>query len=431
MINRGQSLDGDGYVEEIPYTYGYHPELAPSRMRFALLLAGYEAPEVRRACELGFGRGLSLAVHAAATDIHWYGNDLLPQHVAGLRELVASSGARVTVFAEPFADFCTRDDLPSFDFIGLHGVWNWVSIENRARIVDFLNTRLAPGGVVYLGHNSLAGWRSMLPLRQWLVADVERSRAQGLTLADGIELARTRAAELADPELELPSRFLRGKSIAYLAHELFNRDWHPMAFSDVEHALQRADLAFVAEARGVDAFESLNFTAPQRAQLGALDRGAREDAKDRFLARKFRRDYFGKRGGLRVLSAAERLQRLQAQRIALACSRERAMADLVVGACAVRIDPQRVARIVTLLAEHGPLSIGEIATEPAEFSAALECVALLIDRAAVALVINDSVDERVEHACRAVNERLSRLAQTQPEVTVRAHPVYGVGEPTG
>jgi hypothetical protein len=120
---------------------------------------------------------------------------------------------------------------------------------------------------------------------------------------------------------------------------------------------------------------------------------------------------------------------LQAQRIALACSRERAMADLVVGACAVRIDPQRVARIVTLLAEHGPLSIGEIATEPAEFSAALECVALLIDRAAVALVINDSVDERIDHACRAVNERLSRLAQTQPEVTVRAHPVYGVGEP--
>ena len=86
---------------------------------------------------------------------------------------------------------------------------------------------------------------------------------------------------------------------------------------------------------------------------------------------------------------------------------------------------------VPLLAEHGPLSIGEIATEPAEFSAALECVALLIDRAAVALVINDSVDERIDHACRAVNERLSRLAQTQPEVTVRAHPVYGVGEPTG
>lgn len=77
------------------------------------------------------------------------------------------------------------------------------------------------------------------------------------------------------------------------------------------------------------------------------------------------------------------------------------------------------------------MSIAELATEPAEFPAVLECVALLIDRAAVALVINDSVDERIEHACRAVNERLSRLAQTRPEVTVRAHPVYGASEPSG
>jgi len=30
------------------------------------------------------------------------------------------------------AEFVARDDLPEFDVIALHGIWSWISAENRA-----------------------------------------------------------------------------------------------------------------------------------------------------------------------------------------------------------------------------------------------------------------------------------------------------------
>ena len=147
----------EGYVEEIPYTYGYQPEIAPAHMAFALAIAGIEAPAVRFACELGFGQGVSLAVNAVAGDAHWFGNDLLPEHVAHARRLVADTSAKISLTNETFAEFGARTDLPSFDYVALHGVWSWVSASNRAIIVRFLRERLVPGGVVYIGWNTLSG----------------------------------------------------------------------------------------------------------------------------------------------------------------------------------------------------------------------------------------------------------------------------------
>ena len=55
-----------GYITEVEYDYGIYDQLSPIRARLALLYAGFAPPEVSTACELGFGHGLSLNVHAAA-----------------------------------------------------------------------------------------------------------------------------------------------------------------------------------------------------------------------------------------------------------------------------------------------------------------------------------------------------------------------------
>ena len=61
----------EGYVTGIDYTYGYHAELSPARLQFSLLTAGYDvslpAAGAMSYLELGFGQGLSLTIHAAAT----------------------------------------------------------------------------------------------------------------------------------------------------------------------------------------------------------------------------------------------------------------------------------------------------------------------------------------------------------------------------
>lgn len=58
-----------GYVADIGYTYGYYQELNSLRARLALLHAGLVPPGEGAACELGFGQGLSVNIHAASSGI--------------------------------------------------------------------------------------------------------------------------------------------------------------------------------------------------------------------------------------------------------------------------------------------------------------------------------------------------------------------------
>lgn len=253
---RRSTNEADGYVEDILYTFGYHPELDPARMQAVLRRAGVEPPEVAAACELGFGQGVSLAIHAVAGGAAWWGTDLSPAHAAHVRALVAGTEARLEAAEQAFAVFCARDDLPQFDFIGLHGVWSWVSAANRDRILGLVSRRLRTGGVVYVSYNALPGWAPMLPLREMMVAYAAALPAD-LPRAERIEAALHDAQMrvLRDPVLletwpgiEAELRAIRHKGVAYLAHELFNRDWAPMHLEEVATAMRSAGLSFAAQA---------------------------------------------------------------------------------------------------------------------------------------------------------------------------------------
>ena len=257
-VDARSTSDGEGYVEGIPYTYGYHPELDPARMQATLRRAGLAPPVVATACELGFGQGLSLAIHAVAGGARWWGTDLMPEHAASVRALVAGTGARLEVADQPFAVFCAREDLPQFDFIGLHGVWSWVSAANRACIVRFAARCLRPGGVLYLSYNALPGWAPMLPLREVMVAHAA-AQPPGMPLDERIEAAMAHAGTRvlrdvawvdANPGIEAEWRAIRHKGVPYLAHEFFNRDWAPMHPEAVAVILRAAGLRHAASVGG-------------------------------------------------------------------------------------------------------------------------------------------------------------------------------------
>ena len=112
-----------GYQSDIDYLYGYYPELNPLRMRHAFAAAGLVSPQIRTACELGFGQGVCLNLHAAASTIEWYGTDFMPAQASFAQDLAAASGAPTKLYDEAFTEFATRSDLPQFDYVALHGVW--------------------------------------------------------------------------------------------------------------------------------------------------------------------------------------------------------------------------------------------------------------------------------------------------------------------
>lgn len=109
--------------------------------------------------------------------------DFNPSQAGFAQELAAASGAGAQLFDQAFAEFCNRPDLPDFDFIGLHGLWSWISDENRAVIVDFIRRKLKVGGVLYISYNAQPGWAAMVPMRDLLAEYSEVMGAPGRVLS--------------------------------------------------------------------------------------------------------------------------------------------------------------------------------------------------------------------------------------------------------
>lgn len=317
----------DGYYDEQEYTSGYYHELGPAHLRFCALAAGLEAPPVTPLTylELGMGQGVSLAMHAAANDGAFWGVDLHPVHVANARALADAVGAEVHLAEQTFADFATRDDLPMFDVITLHGVWSWVSEANRRIIVDLIRDRLAPGGLVYLSYNCQPGWASRAPVRHLLKLGRE---ASGATRAeDGIEAALAFAEEVAaaDGRFFADTRpaashlaSLRKANARYVGHEYLGDHWHVPYFADVAEALSQADLSFASSARLLDRVAALHL---QPAGAALLDRQKdpvlKEAVRDYLVNQQFRPDVFARE--MRPLSQADQIARFEAQAFVLIC----------------------------------------------------------------------------------------------------------------
>jgi len=126
-----------GYVTELEYTHGYYHELSPALLRLACLVAGAAPPakEPLRYLELGYGQGVSINIHAAAVPGEFWGTDFNPSQAAHARALAQASGSGAILLDDSFAELAARPDLPEFDMIALHGIWTWVSEENR-RVIN-------------------------------------------------------------------------------------------------------------------------------------------------------------------------------------------------------------------------------------------------------------------------------------------------------
>ncbi len=297
----------DGYVTGIEYSFGYHRELNPSVLSFALLSQGYHAPiesEPLNYCELGCGQGLATNLLAAANpNISFYANDFNPRHIVSAKRLAKESGIdNVHFYDEAFEEFAAENSLPrSFDIISLHGVFSWISAKNREHILNFVRKKLAPGGLLYVSYNSFPGWAPFLPIRHLLInraaahpEPLERQINNALSMLNKIpDIApdyikqNPRCIELIDQ--------IKTKRISYLAHEYFNEDWSAFHFEEVAKLLSSAKLEYAASAHLLDHVDVINLLPEQSAFIAReQDRLRREGLRDFFINQQFRRDIFVK-----------------------------------------------------------------------------------------------------------------------------------------
>lgn len=427
-----------GYVSEIAYTYGYYPELNPQRARLALLSAGLLPPEFRHACELGFGQGVSVNIHAAAAGAVWHGTDFNPTQTAFAQDMARASGVAAHLRDQAFAEFCADPTLPEFDFIGLHGVWSWVSDANREVLVDFLRRKLAVGGVLCISYNTMPGWASFAPMRHLMAQHmgVLGSDGQGITARiDGALdfVGRLFATQplfaRANPLVAERVEAMKGYNRHYLAHEFFNRDWHPMHVATVADWLAPAKLSYACSANLTEHVPALGLTPEQRSLLAEIpDRMFRETVRDFMLNTQFRRDYWVK--GRREASPLQLVERLRAERVVLAVPRQEVSLTLPGPLGEVTLNPAVYGPVLDALADHAPRAIGELPL-PAQggFGQLLEAVLLLCGSGQVAPAQEEAAIQAARPVVARLNAHLCAAARGSADVGWLASPVTGGGVP--
>jgi len=427
----------EGYVAELGYTFGYYPELNPLRAQLALLASGYSAPECSTSCELGFGQGMSINVHAAASGTQWYGTDFNPAQAGFARELASASGADAKLFDESFAEFCSRPDLPEFDSIGLHGIWSWISDDNREVIVDFLRRKLKVGGLLYISYNTLPGWSSFAPLRHLMTEHAATFGSKGngivsringsLEFADKL-LASQPSYLKANPQALERLKRVKDQNRSYLAHEYFNQDWHPMYFADMARWLSAAKLDFAGSAHYMDYLEALNLLPDQQALLKTVPNALfRESTRDYMVNQQFRRDYWVK--GARRLSGTDQLEALRQQRVVLTSHRPD-ITNKVVGAQGEGTMSEALYQpILDLLSDHKVRSLAEIEqamqSKNINFSQVVQAVLALGGSGHLAPAQTELQTEAARSQTKKLNLALLKRARGSTELGYLSSPVTG------
>jgi SAM-dependent methyltransferase len=431
-----------GYVADIGYTYGYYQELNPQRVKLAFLNASLVAPEFGTACELGFGQGLSANLHAAASVCSWHGTDFNPSQAGFAQELATVSGANAHLYDEAFDDFAKRD-LPEFDYIGLHGIWSWISDENRAVIVDFIRKKLKVGGVLYISYNTLPGWGTFAPMRHLMTEHAEVIGADGVGIVSRIDgaldfteklLATNPLFARANPLIADRINKIKDQNRHYLAHEYFNRDWHPMHFATMAQWLEPAKLTYACSAHYLDSVEAVNLTPEQQAFLKDIhDPMFKQTVRDFMVNQQFRKDYWVK--GARRLTPLEQALSLREQRFVMTAHRPDVSLKVTGSLGEATLTEKVYGPVLDLMADHKTRSLEQIEQALKEagisFAQLVQTVLVLCGNGTFNAVQDDTVTTKAKKHTDKLNTHLMVKARSHNDMTFLASPVTGGGVAVG
>lgn len=428
-----------GYITDIGYTFGYYPELNPSAAKLAFLFSGLVCPKFSSACELGFGQGLSVNIHAAGSSIQWYGTDFNPSQAAFAQDLASVSGAKPKLYDDSFETFCSRDDLPNFDFIGLHGIWSWISEENQATVVDFLRSKLNVGGVLYISYNTQPGWSAMAPIRHLLFEHAEVMAAPGRGILSRVDAAFNFVSSFlevnpgflrANPSIVDKLKRVKGQNQRYLAHEYFNRDWRPTYFAEMVKLLEPAKLSFACSAAYSDHISALNLTQEQQNFLKEIpDDDFRESVRDFIVNRQFRRDYWVK--GARKISAQEQLKELRKIRILLVVNKDDVDSKIKSSIVGVNIQEAIFIPLMAALAKHQVFSLAELEislqSDNVTMKSLVQAVMILISEGYIAIAQDEELINNCSEKIVKLNQHILDSTEGNDGINFIVSPVTGSG----
>lgn len=441
-----QGTWNEGYVSDTVYEAHYFRDMEPDFLRMCLLLHGIDLPrrkknEPLRCLELGYGQGLNMAVCSASVPGEFWGTDFNPDHTLRATELAQSAQLDAQYMNLSFAELDARGAagaLPQFDVITLHGVWSWISDENRRHILNIINRNLKMGGVVYVSYNTLPGWAPFMPVRDLLsmhataMGTAGQNSLEQLARAYGFvhNLAQSGAGYfVANPLAKQRLDGLQGKSLSYLAHEYLNRDWRPFYFADVAGAMGLAKCTFVSSTRLLNQLDVCVPTETLPHLRSAATPEMRETLRDYCQNQQFRADVFVK--GSRRLTQREHMARMGEMAVALACQLEAVTLSINGPLGPMELKEEIYKPVLAALADKGyaPKTMEALEDHPLlknmDSAVLTEAITVLFGAGYVHPARTAEAEQVA--ACARLNRQLCEKARQGEGITVLASPVMGGG----
>ena len=310
----------DGYQTEVNYTYGYYRDLSPNYQKFCLLLNGVDCPptnERHKHCELGFGQGVSLNIHAASSFGLFFGTDFNPAHAAHANVLAEQNKVPHHFYDASFEELLNKD-LPMFDSISLHGIWSWISHENQHIILQFIRKFLSPNGIAYISYNCLTGWAANMPVRELFHSHFKFNSTSTNPLQkvnDSLNFSEELLAQnplfaQRNPNALNKVQDLKKQNPNYLIHEYLNQDWQCFSFQQVVRILEEIKLTYAGSTDLNSHLDNINFSEQHQQFLNTIEHPVfKEQCRDYFANTQFRKDLYIR--GKNTLTALEIQHRLR------------------------------------------------------------------------------------------------------------------------
>ena len=356
-----------GYVTDTNYTDNFFQELSPVWLNYVAALMGavprrLDVPFTY--LELGCGFGSSTVVNAGAWPHgEFHACDFNPAHIEGGQRHAAALGIGNVHFHLASFDQLLSLDLPSFDFIALHGVYSWVGTEARRAIRAVIRKMLKAGGLVYVSYNCLPGWSTEAPLRKLLVelsataggGSAQRTH-QALRTLQQLSRSKLRYFNANPSAIEAIDAYAKRPS-GYLAHEFLNETWEPFYSIDVADEMLEAEVHYLGSATLPENHPTLAIGTLAAAEITKLPtERQRQLAVDFAMNQRFRRDVFVH--GRPALNQAEISRHVDATVIGSLSRPERMPTQVKVPRGEVRFQEDFVADLRPIMS-RGSTTIGE------------------------------------------------------------------------
>jgi SAM-dependent methyltransferase len=431
---------GSGYITDTAYVHDFCRVQTPPMLALAALSGGVEATggagEAIAYCDLGCGQGYTANLIAAANPAaQVLGVDFNPSHIANARALASAARLSNVAFREAsFEEIAADPAVPQFDIMAMHGVFGWISAQNRSALVALIGKRLKPGGLLYVSYDCMPGWAGVAPLRRIMArsfaprAGLPSSAAleRAIAYADALRAADARFHRMF-PNVEAQMERLKKTPRAYLAHELLPRNWEAFSFGEVASELAEAKLAYVGSAHLTDSVDRVNFTEAQQALLASLeDSTLREETRDMLLCRQFRRDVFAK-GVAATTQRRIRARWLDTRFAMTSLQKDFDMTfDTPVGKLQLRPDVH--GSLIELL-RRGPVTLRDaiegLPQPPTNWGSITDAIKVLVGRGDLQPALPAAGDAARTASARAFNAAVLERAMESAEFGYLASPVTG------